>query len=63
MLQRDDTEGVAIEGMEGFAMNPQKGNLVCGLKFVRGRQLWAEDDVLQFELGNILNGVGVWEKH
>ena len=60
MLQREDAEDVAMEGMEGFAMDAEKGNLVCGLNFVRGRQLWAEGDVVQFEVGNVLNGVGVW---
>ena len=39
MLQKEDTKGVAMEGMEGFAMDAEKGNLVCGLNFVRGRQL------------------------
>ena len=39
MLQREDAKGVAMESMEGFAMDAEKGNSVCGLNFVRGRQL------------------------
>ena len=64
MLQRDDTEGVAMEGIEGFAIiDAEKVNLVCGLKCVRGKRLWAEGDAMQFEVGNILKEVGVCEKN